>query len=147
MNDVDSGADIRITDTLITLSKLKDGKLCAIVISVNKIVFCNQTKSTISFNELKESKIFGSILNLELNSESVTHKNEFLVWNSQYAGNVQVNGCSCVQLTGCLVEDETTNESTLVFELTKVRSAINFLHDCVLSNSQLHLELKAIVCP
>ena len=55
---------------------------------------------------------------------------------------MQVNGCSCVQLTGCLVEDETTNESTLVFELTKVRSAINFLHDCVLSNSQLHLELK-----
>ena len=34
-----------------------------------------------------------------------------------------------------------------MFAISKVRLALNFLHDCILSNLQLHLDLKAIVCP
>ena len=52
------------------------------------MIYLNQIRTTISYDILKDTKIYGSILEVELNSDASINTNEYLNWNNKYCGNV-----------------------------------------------------------
>jgi hypothetical protein len=58
--------DIRITDSMATIIKLKDSTLAVGIICVNKILHFGISKLSIDVASLKETKITGTILKLYL---------------------------------------------------------------------------------
>ena len=55
---------VRLTDTFLTIAKLKNGTISSFIFSINKIIYLNNFCLFIEYKDLSESKLEGTILKI-----------------------------------------------------------------------------------
>lgn len=130
--------DIRITDSIATIIKLKDNTLAAGILIVNKIVHLGISKLSIDMESLNETKIIGSILKLR-----VDKTNEIAVFDSLYGEEITRNGAFCLPLKGDLIMID--HEELLCFASKNIKNSVEYFNLLLEKKSDLVRSIKQAV--
>ena len=134
--DVESNDLIRLSDTLLTLVKLKGGAISAVLFCVNKIKHKNEVLLSIKNSLIKEAVFHGSILKFSSISETT------LNWQAEYGDNACFDGQYCVE---CI--EEPIFNFDAVFSLNNLKNSIEYLSNLYKTGNIQDQNLKCVQNP
>jgi hypothetical protein len=141
-----SGPMIRLTDTMIGISKLKNGILSAVIFTIVKLKLCNNQESFFQLDSLNECELIGKVLTFTKLDD------EYLYWSRNYGDRVELNGQFCLQMPCDLVEID--EKEFTVFSMNKSNESLEIIRsmiddylfiDKVISNKELSALKKLVI--
>ncbi|CAF1140578.1 unnamed protein product, partial [Brachionus calyciflorus] len=126
---------VRLTDTLITPIKYKDGSYGAVIISITRIVYNDKLCPFFIHSNFNEAEFTGNILKIEKKED------DYFIWKGNYGQSIKTDG-QFSSILSLKIIDQSRN--ILGFSTEQIKDGLNLLEGFVNLSS---LQLSKIDCP